>query len=437
MRASRAAILDRPWPVIGGVMALLAIAWYLTSRPQTHSVKVAFGEALNITDGALVQSAGITVGHAKDIHYEDGQAVMRLELEDEIWPLPKGTTAQIRLSSVSGNVNRRVALILGPRGAAPIPEGGVIGTAQSKPVELDEIFNTFDPGTRDTLRGSLTNLADGLGGHTAQLNAGIGKLAPTVEQVGGLMSDLNASQRQLSSLVRNGDKATGILAAKRQRVGDVVDLASATFQTFGERTGKVTQTLEALPGALAQIKSTTRRLRPSLVRLTDLMDDLAPGAAELTPTARILAPTLALLRPTAVDGSRLAANVTQAAPSITRLLMRGQPFVRDLTPIVDKLTPIVDCVRPYTPELAGTLSNWASWNANYDATGNIARIFVDAAGVGDLADSPEIPATAFKSLGMSYAALRPHGWIANQPQYDDKCGVGKAGVDPNNEWPDR
>lgn len=430
-------ILDRPWPVLLVLLALAAGGAYLQSRPSTHTVNVAFGAALNVPEGALVEAAGVTVGHATDIRYEDGQALMRLNLRDSVWPLPKGTTARIRLSSISGNVNRRIVLALGPRGADPVPDGGVIGAAESKPVELDEIFNTFDAPARTALRGALTNTAAAVGGHTRQLGDGIGALGTAVPQVGGLMSDLHATQRSLSSLIRHGDTVTRVLAGRRQQVGDTVDLASATFRTFASRTGKVRATLSALPPALTQVAATTRRLQPSLALLTGLMRDLAPGARQLAPTARVLNPTLTLLRGTALDGARLADTATTAAPDITRLLRRGQPFVKDLTPIVQHLTPIVACLRPYTPELAGTLSNWASWNANYDAKGNVAKIFPDTTGLGDFGDSPDVKATDFSKFGLTYAALRPPGWIANQPHYDDACGVGRAGVDPRTEWPDR
>lgn len=429
--------LDRPWPVLLVVLVLAAGGWYLSSRPTTHTVNVAFSAALNVPEGALVEAAGVTVGHATDIRYEDGQALMRLRLEDKVWPLPRGTTAKIRLASISGNVNRRIVLVLGPRGAQPVRDGGVIGAAESKPVELDEIFNTFDAGARQALRGALTNTAVAVGGHTRQLNAGVHALGAAVPQAGGLLTDLHATQRSLSSLVHHGDEVTRVLAAKQGQVGAVVDLAAATFQTFGARSAKVRATLDALPPALAQVSATTRRLQPSLVQLTGLVRDLAPGARQLAPTAEILRPTLSLLRSTAADGARLADDATVAAPRITRLLRRGQPFVKDLTPIVNQLTPIIACVRPYTPELAGTLSNWASWNANYDAKGNVAKIFADTTGLGDFGEAPDVKAVDFAKFGLNYAALRPHGWIAGKPQFDDACGVGRAGVDPRTEWPDR
>ena len=428
-----ASTLDRPWPIVALLVTVLGVAWYAGSRPETHEVRVAFSAALNVPEGALVQAAGVAVGTATDIRYEDGQATMRLELEDDVWPLPKGTTARIRLSSISGNVNRRIELVLGPREAPALPEGAVIGTAEPKPVELDDVFNTLDPATRDDLQGALRNTADTLTGHAQELNRGVRRLGDTVPEAGGLITDLEAGERQLSSLVRNGDRVTRILAGKEERIGQTIDLAAATFATFGQHSRDMQRTLDALPQALAQVSGTTSRLAGTLGEVTGLVRDLAPGARQLVPTARTLAPTLSLLRPTARDASQLVANLTGNAPRITRLLTRGTPFVKDAAPAVRQLVPIAGCLRPYAPELAGTLSNWASWNAGYDANGNVARIFADVTGLGNFGDSPDVAATEFEKFGLRYGGLRPPGWIAGQPQYDDVCGVGKRAVDPTNE----
>ena len=433
MTVRPASALDRPWPILVVLIVVFGVAWYVLSRPQTHEVRVAFSAALNVPEGALVQAAGVAVGTATDIRYEDGQARMRLKLDDDVWPLPRGTTARIRLSSISGNVNRRIELVLGSRDAPGLPEGSVIGAAEPKPVELDDVFNTLDPATRKDLQGALHNTADALTGHAQELNRGIRRLGDTVPEAGGLITDLEASERQLSTLVRNGDRVTRILVGKGEQIGQTIDLAAATFATFGQHSRSMQRTLDELPPALAQISGTTSRLAGSLGEVTGLVRDLAPGARQLVPTARTLAPTLALLRPTARDASQLVANLTHNAPRITRLLTRGTPFVKDVAPAVRQLVPIAGCLRPYAPELAGTLSNWASWNAGYDANGNVARIFADVTGAGDFGDSPDIPASDFSKLGLRYGGLRPPGWIAGSPEYDDACGVGKRAVDPANE----
>lgn len=436
MNSRVSSALDRPWPLVIGLLAVVAVAWYALSRPQTHELRVAFGAALNVPEGAQVQAAGVAVGHATDIRYQDGHAVMKLRINDKVWPLPRGTTAGIRVASVSGNVNRRIELILGPKGAPPLEDGAVIGAAESKPVELDEIFNTFDGSTRASLQQMLKNTGDSLSGHSGQLGRGVARLGQAVPAAGDLITDLEASQQSLTSLISAGDRVTGLLAGRRDTVGDVVDRAGATFQAFGENSRAMQATFTRLPPTLRQITSTTKDISGSLGHVTTLLRDLAPGARQLVPTARELEPTLALLRPTAQEASALASNLTTSAPAITGLLRRGTPFVRDVTPVVHGLVPIANCARAYTPEVAGTLSNWASWNAAYDAQGNVARIFGDVSGLGNFGDTPHVDPSDFAKLGLRYGGLRAPGAVGGQPTYMDECGVGKAESEPTSAWGD-
>jgi virulence factor Mce-like protein len=422
------------WAAVVGLGAVLAVVVYSTlGSGNSHRVRVAFDEALNIPNGALVQAAGVNVGTVASVGYVDGQAIVALDLNDEVWPLPRGTTAAIRLASVSGNVNRRIELLLGQRGSSGVPADGIIGASPAGPVELDDVLQAFDAPTRRNFGGTLHNISGALDGHTGTLNAGVHQLAPTLDAVGGLMTDLSANQQQLSSLLTRGDAVTRVLARHRQQVGDMVQLAGATFDTFARRSVQLQQTLDTLPPALTQVSHTTARLQPTLKLVTGLLTDLAPGAAQLQPLAAIATPTLTELRVTAGQGVQLAHDAITAAPDITRLLTRGTPFVGQVAPIVKRATPIVHCLRPYTPEAAGLLSNWASWNQGYDGTSHIGKIFVNASG-SSFFDTPKLNSSVFKTLGLGYALLRPPGYLGNKPQFMPECGLTPAGLDPAKDW---
>jgi phospholipid/cholesterol/gamma-HCH transport system substrate-binding protein len=282
----------------------------------------------------------------------------------------------------------------------------------------------------------LETTAAALGPRAPRLNDGVGRAGPALEQAAGLFADLNASGRQLEELVRSGDGVMRVVATRRQRVAALVEVAATTFDTLASRARRVQETIDAFPAALGQVEHTAARLQPTLTRVTALLRDLRPGAAELRPFAAVATPTLVHLRGTAADADRLAANATSAAPAITKLLARGTLLVRAATPVVEKTTPIAHCLTPYAPEIAGTLSNWASWNRSYDAQSHLGKIFVDASG-SSFFDNPDIKATQFKALGMGYAALRPPGWIGHKPRFMPECGVGKDAVDPANDWDDK
>ncbi|MHB8690466.1 MAG: MlaD family protein [Solirubrobacteraceae bacterium] len=419
--------------VLGALLlAAIGVIYLVFSSGSSHQVHVAFDDALGIVNGGSVQAAGVGVGSVDSVVRRDGQAYLTLNLSDAVWPLPRGTTAEIRLASVSGNVNRRIELNIGPRSAPPIPDGGVIAAGNPGPVELDDVLQTFQPSVRADLRGTLLNLG-ALDGHSSQLNAGVHQLGPTMAAAGGLMSDLSASQAQLSSLLTQGDAVSGVLAAHQQQLGDMVTVAATTFGTFAGHSRQLQSTLDALGPALAQIDDTASRLHPTLQLVTRLLQTLAPGAAQLRPLGLVATPTLAALQLTAAHGVQVVKDATTAAPEITRFLTDATPFAGRVTPTVKQLTPIVHCLRPYTPDAAGLISNWASWTQAYDGTSHIGKIFVDA-GPGSVFDVPKLSLSALQRLGFGYALLRPPGFIGGQPQFVPECGLTPAGLNPANDW---
>jgi phospholipid/cholesterol/gamma-HCH transport system substrate-binding protein len=86
---------------------------------------------------------------------DNNEAVVRISVDDEFAPLHEGTTAAIRLTSLSGIANRYVALSPGPNSARELEAGSTLTADRTTtPVDLDQLFSTFDPATRATCRRS-------------------------------------------------------------------------------------------------------------------------------------------------------------------------------------------------------------------------------------------------------------------------------------------
>jgi phospholipid/cholesterol/gamma-HCH transport system substrate-binding protein len=137
-------------------------------------------------------------------------------------------------------------------------------------------------------------------------------------------------------------------------------------------------TLTELPGTLRQARTTLDSVPGTVDEVTPLLDALAPAterlpgvASDLRPLLSDLRPAIAELRPT-LDA---ASELLQVTPG---LLDSGTATVPELKETFSGLTPALDFLRPYTPELAGFLTNWNSANANFDRNGHYARIYVTA-----------------------------------------------------------
>ncbi|MGH2799974.1 MAG: MlaD family protein, partial [Thermoleophilaceae bacterium] len=133
-------------------VALAAIAMF--GDGESYKVRAVFQNAGQLVTGNEVRVGGQPIGRITDIDLDEtAQAVVTMEIEDDLAPLHRGTTATIRATSLSGIANRYVSIKPGPNGTGEIPDGGEIGSDDtSAPVDLDVVFDTLDEDTREGLR---------------------------------------------------------------------------------------------------------------------------------------------------------------------------------------------------------------------------------------------------------------------------------------------
>ena len=117
-------------------------------------------------------------------------------------PLRRGTKAIIRQASLSGVANRYVDLQLPPADhQQTIPAGGVIDqTDTTTAVDLDQLFNTFDPKTRKALSGVIRGYGRSYAGKGEQANAGWAYLNPSLAASSRLFNELDSDTPDAQAL---------------------------------------------------------------------------------------------------------------------------------------------------------------------------------------------------------------------------------------------
>jgi phospholipid/cholesterol/gamma-HCH transport system substrate-binding protein len=184
----------RGW-ILGGVVAVALVALVaVLSAGGGYTVHARFVSASQIVKGNEVKVAGEPVGSVQDVALtDDGQAELTLRIDgDGYAPLRRGTRAIIRVSSLSGVANRYVDLQLGGARGADIPDGGRLATdATEAAVDLDQIFNTFDPTTRAGVSKSVRFLRDFQAGREDEANAALRYLNPALSSSSRLFAELN------------------------------------------------------------------------------------------------------------------------------------------------------------------------------------------------------------------------------------------------------
>src|SRR5919202_4588308 len=112
----RAQILARLLTIAALAVGIVAVAVVLFASGGSYRVTLTLDNASQLVKGNQVKVGGVPVGKVTRLDLApDGQAEVDLEIKDpDLTPLHRGTTAEVRSTSLSGIANRYVALTPAP-----------------------------------------------------------------------------------------------------------------------------------------------------------------------------------------------------------------------------------------------------------------------------------------------------------------------------------
>jgi phospholipid/cholesterol/gamma-HCH transport system substrate-binding protein len=386
---------------LGAVLAAIAlVALVLFAGDGGYSVTARFINAGQLVKGNPVQSGGVPIGSVEEIEItDDGQAAVRMSIDDDHAPLRVGTRARIKQFSQSGIANRYVDLTLPPNGSDEIADGGTIGTDRTtSAVDLDELFNTLDPKTRRALQGFFRGGANQFRGRGEQANIGFQYLNPALATSSRLFDELTRDQPLLERFLVDSSKLVTALAARRDDLAGLVGHLSTTTAALGSQKAALAESIGRLPPFMRRANTTFVNLRSALDEVAPLVDASKPVAARLGPflaTARGFAhdarPTIRDLRLTI--GSRGPRNdlvdYLRSVPRLASIALETRN--RSLAPggrrfglgrvrgafgesveAFGRGAEIIGFARPYTNDFLGWLDDFSTTGA-YDALGDYSR----------------------------------------------------------------
>ncbi len=375
------------------IVAVAAVAVVLL-RPggSDYQVHARFQSASQLVKGDLVQVAGAGIGSVKEIKLtDDGKADILMAITDDRYkPLREGTEALIRQASLSGVANRYIDLHL-PGGNTPkIPDKGVIEESHTTTaVDLDQLFNTFDPKTRDALRRLIRGYGTSYGGRGKQANAGFLYLNPSLAASSRLFQELNRDTPLLRDFVVNSSRLVSTIAERRDDLSGLVDHLATTVTAIGGEKAALADAIHTFPDFMRRANSTFVNLRSTLDDLDGLVDDSKPVAKKLRPFVRALRPLAIEARPTLRDLSALIqksgkqndlieltnSSVPLRDIAVGPIQRNGKDRQGALPASTDALKQSIDelaYARPYAADLVGWFDDF-SHSGVYDALGGGSR----------------------------------------------------------------
>jgi phospholipid/cholesterol/gamma-HCH transport system substrate-binding protein len=390
-RVGQAHLGRRIVALVAVAAAIVVVAVLLLTRGSAYTVDVQFQNASQLVKGNLVEVAGANAGTVKDITLtDDGQARVKLEITKDYAPLRRGTRAIVRQASLSGVANRYVDLQLGDGTSSDIADGGRIESSETQSaVDLDQIFNTFDPVARTAVQRDFRGFGEMYAGRSEQANEAFKRLSPALASSSTLFRELDRNSGYLDRFVVQTAKLVGDVAERRNDLAGVVDHLATTSSALAAQRSALGQSINELPTFMRKTNTTFVNLRAAL-------DDLDPLVAESRPTIRKLRPFLRQLRPFAREAVPTVRDLSRTirqpgADNDLVELLNAQPAVDQAAnqpvqangkqregafPAMSRAAQgsieQLSFARPYAPDLIGWFDDFSESGA-YDALGGFSR----------------------------------------------------------------
>jgi phospholipid/cholesterol/gamma-HCH transport system substrate-binding protein len=319
----------------------------------TYDLKADLPNAANLVVGNEVRIGGSRVGVVDKIEparTRDGKsvAVISMKLENRIKELPVDSTVLVRPRSSLGLKYVQITPGSSEQGydaGSTIP----LRAARPTPVEIDEVFNTFDEKTRAGQRLSLKGFGDALTGRGADLNITIEELVPLFTYLEPVATNLADPDTHLSRFFKELGDAAEIVAPAAEDQADLFVNLDTTFTALSEVARPFLQDLisKSPPAEDTAIREFPKQ-RPFIQHSTALARDLRPGVAVLPDTVPDLADaveigtvTLRKTPPLNEDLEDVFRALERFAedPLVPRGVHRLTDTVRSLKPTLAFITP--------------------------------------------------------------------------------------------------
>ena len=327
-----------------------------------YEVRAIFDTVAAAVEGEDVKIAGAKVGAIKSMDLtRDDRAAVTLRIDDDRFtPFHRDASCTIRPQQLIGE--KFVECDPGSPEAAELPQisqGDGEGEhllpleQNSSPVDLDLVNNIMRRPYRERFAILLSELGVGLAGRGRELNEVIHRANPALRETDRVLRILARENDVLARLAEDSDAALAPLAREKEHLSSFIVQANRTGQATAERRADIERGLARLPSFL-------RELRP-------LMADLGAFAGQAAP---------------------VFADLRQAGPDISRLIVAQEPFAQAALPAFrgmgDALErgrpalinsrPVVRDLRRLGTDAAPTAGNLDRLTRSIDRTGGLERL---------------------------------------------------------------
>jgi ABC-type transporter Mla subunit MlaD len=311
-----------------------------------YKVRAIFNNAFSVIPGEDVKIAGVKVGKIESLDVTPDQkaaVVLRIDLAG-FGDWRKDATCTIRPQSLIGEKFVECTPTQPhPVGTPPPPllpedpdhsgEHLLPASQTSRPIDIDLLNNILRLPYRERLSIILNELGTGLAGRGADLNQVIRNADPALKETDKVLKLLAGENKVLRDLARDSDASLAPLARERAKVADFVDKAGNTAQATAEKSAAFEQNIQKLPAFL-------RQLKPTMVRLGALSDEMSPVLEDLGSQAPAINRFIIALGPFSKSATPSLTSLGDASVVGRKALVASKPIAQDLKTFGTEIKPL-------------------------------------------------------------------------------------------------
>jgi phospholipid/cholesterol/gamma-HCH transport system substrate-binding protein len=289
---------SRIHPLLAGVIAgivMIAIVLLMASIninfaapwQSTHTLTVETTDADGIGVSSDVRINGRLVGQVTGVLAKAQVAEVTIHVDNSEWPLPATTTASVRLATLLGQ--KYIQLEPPPQvaGGQNLADGATIKGGKAV-VDFDQILNTFDKSTRDSLthilatggravanqEGTIQQLLPDFGNLNLHSQTPTGELATRDQSLNNILINLATTADQLS---RSRDDLAGVIDNMNRLTGALAQNTDS-LRSFIYQGDQITITTDAVLG-----NGYAAKFAADLPKVNTAVHDLNTTLAQLYP----------------------------------------------------------------------------------------------------------------------------------------------------------
>jgi len=358
-RTNRPSILANPVLVGAVTVLIVTVAVFLAYNANsglpfvpTTSLKVQVASGANLLPGNDVREGGFRVGIVDDmvpIRLPDGTsgAEIKLKLDKEGGDLPKDSTINLRPRSVLG---LKYVEITRGTSKETFADGDTLPASQARfPVELDDLYSTFDEPTRTASQRNLRGFGNTFAQRGASLNQAIADLPKFLRGLESVTRVLSDDDTQLPRFFKELGDAARVVAPVADRYAHSFTSGADAFEAWSRDPKALQATITKSVPTLDTGIASLRAQRPFLT-------EFAAFSASLEKVATRLPRNLPRIIPALETGARVQRRAVTLNRELGRTLAAVRRLatspgtgtaLRGLTRTTGILNPLLRFVGPY------------------------------------------------------------------------------------------